>query len=106
MSVKITYMSRIGLSPDPLGRLSVSNPRKSETVAVPGTSVSTALDGEIAILTSDEATIVNCAYGSTPNAAAIDLVSGTTSAGFWMVPNVPYVIAPAANDKFDFKVKS
>lgn len=106
MSVKITFMSRIGLSADPLGRLSVSNARKSETVAVPGTSVAAALDNEIVVLTSDEATIVNCAHGATPDAAANDISAGVTSAGYWLLPNVPYTIAPTVGDKFNFKAKS
>jgi len=106
MAIKITYMTpnvQSNGTPDALRYLALGVCRAAETVpSAPGTTTTAALEGELAIIVSTEATTIIGAHGSAPDAATTT-ASGTSGAGYAIPPNTPYVVALKAGDKFNFK---
>lgn len=106
MPIKVTYMTPNVQSngvPDALRFLSIGVCRAAETVAsAPGTTTTAALEGDVAIIVSTEATTIIAAHGSTPDAATTT-ANGTSGAGYALPPNTPYTVALKTGDKINFK---
>jgi len=66
--------------------IGIKRVRAKEVVTVPGTTTTTALDGEMILIGNGEASMVAVAFGTTPDAAATsESLSGSSlvsSAGF------------------------
>lgn len=96
MAVKVSFMRPGGLGS--VNVVGVGKVRICETIAVGGTTTASSGQHEFAWISSTEATAVNCAYGTTPDATAAAETT-LTSAAFAIQPNETIQVATKVGDK-------
>lgn len=100
MAVKVSFIRPKGIGA--IEAPAIGSCRVCETIAVPGTTTAAALDGEIAVIVSTEATAVIAAHGSAPDAAAT-ASTVATSAGYGIPPGQTVPVVLSAGDKISIK---
>lgn len=100
MSVVVSFITPRGLG-------SVSAPgigecRVRETITVPGTTTATVADGEMVLISSNEADIVLAAHGTTPDGQAA-ASTAATSAGYPIPAGVIVPVMAKVGDKINIK---
>lgn len=69
-------------SPPGVPGVAIARVRAMETISVPGSTTTTAEDGEMIIIGNGEALMIRAAFGTTPDADATAENGAVTSAGF------------------------
>jgi hypothetical protein len=99
MTVVVSFIRATGA-----GVIGVGGVRAQERVTVPGTTVTTALNGEVVIIGNGETSMVAAAWGSTPDAAATAETTATSASVAVPAGGLSYPINPKFGDKVNIKV--
>lgn len=100
MAVKVSFMKPGGLGS--VHAVGMGACRICETITVPGSTMASLRDGEIAVLVSTETGSVVAAHGTSPDAAATD-ATAATSAGYGVPTAMAVAIAGMVGDRINIK---